>query len=310
MRYLFVILFSISVYSQTIQLTIDTNKLRIGEQFNLKVILNNIDPDSIITHEFDSLFNDLKQVKFFKNEEFNLIEDSIWKEYVFTSFDTGNFVIPNSYIIMNKDTLLTNDLSVSFLSVPLDTTNRFFDIKSPKNIPFKISELFFSIKYLVLIVFILCVIYFLYRYLKPQKTDHKQIIQVHTPIDVYYLNKLKALEQKKYVQNKDFKIYFSELSEIFRGYLESRFDIPALESATYDLKKMLHELEISEDWFTDFFRSSDLVKFAKGQPSEESSLLFIRFVKEFITKHRIKLLNKNSISDHDSNLNYNQEKIK
>tara|TARA_Y100000589_G_scaffold31081_1_gene25986 strand:- start:5 stop:898 length:894 start_codon:yes stop_codon:yes gene_type:complete len=289
MRLLFILLISISSYSQTIQLTVDTNVLRIGEQFKLNIILNNTAPDSIFSHEFDSLFNQLQKVSVLDNKNFKFHEDSVWKEYIFTSFDTGLVNIPTSQIVLkNNDTLLTNEISVNFLSVPLDTANKFFDIKPPKEIPFKISELVSLFKYLLILVLLLIITYFIYYYFKPQKKETKNNISNLIPVDVYFLEKIKILEEKKYLNKNRFKIYYSELSEIFRGYLESRFNIPALESSSYDLKLILNKFKISEQWFADFFRTSDIVKFAKGEPSVESSVFFIKSVKEFIIKHKDK----------------------
>ena len=74
------------------------------------------------------------------------------------------------------------------------------------------------------------------------------------------------------------------MSEIFRGYLELRFNIPALESSTYELKDLLSNLKIKEKWLGHFFRNNDIVKFAKGIPSKKDSLLFLENIKSFIIK--------------------------
>ena len=74
------------------------------------------------------------------------------------------------------------------------------------------------------------------------------------------------------------------MSEIFRGYLELRFQIPALESSTHELKGLLHNLKISENWLNPFFRNNDIVKFAKGIPSDDDSRLFLNNVRDFIKK--------------------------
>ena len=74
------------------------------------------------------------------------------------------------------------------------------------------------------------------------------------------------------------------MSEIFRGYLELRFNIPALESSTYELKLFIQDLSINESWINMFLRNSDIVKFAKGIPLDKDSESFFIKVKSFIMK--------------------------
>ena len=116
----------------------------------------------------------------------------------------------------------------------------------------------------------------------------KEVVGIQTPIDIYFLEKLQNLEQKRYVDDEKYKKYYTDLSEIFRGYLEHRFDVPALESATHDLKILLKDIQIQEKWLIDFLRNCDLVKFAKGEPVKEASVLFLDNIREFIKHHKTK----------------------
>ena len=79
-----------------------------------------------------------------------------------------------------------------------------------------------------------------------------------------------------------------DLEKIFRGYLEMRFDILALESDTSDLKLLLSDINIQEEWFNKFLRNCDIVKFAKGVPSNQESSLFLNAVRDFINKYTVK----------------------
>ena len=75
------------------------------------------------------------------------------------------------------------------------------------------------------------------------------------------------------------------LSEIFRGYLEFRFNISALESTSDDLISELKKIKIMEKWMLNFIQESDLVKFAKYIPNKNEELLFINLVEDFIKKN-------------------------
>jgi len=85
------------------------------------------------------------------------------------------------------------------------------------------------------------------------------------------------------------KEFYIDLSECFRGYVEYRFDVPALESDSQDLKLLLNELNLKESWFNDFFRTCDLIKFAKAAPLKEDSVKFLKIVRKFINVYSDKI---------------------
>ena len=104
---------------------------------------------------------------------------------------------------------------------------------------------------------------------------------INIPLEKKYKRISKAIE---ILIKTHTSLKLSELSEIFRGYLELRFNIPALESSTHELKGLLNNLKIKEKWFTNFFRNNDIVKFAKGIPSKKESVIFLDNIKDFIKK--------------------------
>ena len=76
-------------------------------------------------------------------------------------------------------------------------------------------------------------------------------------------------------QNNKVKEYYSELTEIVRGYIERELKVPALEKTTDEVLDMLKDFKnaetilTSEDTITklrDLLREADLVKFAKSKP--------------------------------------------
>jgi hypothetical protein len=295
MKQLYILFFvSISLFSQNVVLDIDTNLLRIGEQFTVTMNYYSVDSIDISLNQAEDLFDSFEVLKeSVLEKEFN-IDTFFYKNYLLTSFDTGTFVLsPKIITQQNLDTLSVNPISITFLPVKLDSANKFFDIKPPKDIPFKLQELL-DYKYVFLILLLIVLVtYFAYKYLfKYSDTEEKrQVIKI--PIDIYYLNKIKELSSKKYLEEEKFQLYYTRLSEILRGYLEHRFDIPALESSTYDLKLLLKNININEEWLNDFLRVGDLVKFAKGLPSKEASESFLKSVKLFIKANKIKPIEEN-----------------
>ena len=295
MKQLYILFFvSLSLFSQNVVLDIDTNLLRIGEQFTVTMNYYSVDSVDISLNQAEDLFDSFEVLKeSVLEKEFN-IDTFFYKNYLLTSFDTGTFILsPKIITQQNLDTLSVNPISITFLPVKLDSANKFFDIKPPKDIPFKLQELL-DYKYVFLILLLIVLVtYFAYKYLfKSSDTEEKrQVIKI--PIDIYYLNKIKELSSKKYLEEEKFQLYYTRLSEILRGYLEHRFDIPALESSTYDLKLLLKNININEEWLNDFLRVGDLVKFAKGLPSKKASESFLKSLKLFIKANKIKPIEEN-----------------
>ena len=295
MKQLYILFFvSLSLFSQNIVLDVDTNLLRIGEQFNVTMNYFSIDSLDINLNQAEDLFDEFEVLKESGLEKVFDIDTFFYKNYLLTSFDTGIFILsPKIITQQNLDTLSVNPISITFLPVKLDSANKFFDIKPPKDVPFKLKELL-SYKYVFLILLLILLIsYFAYKYVFKTSNieENREVIKI--PIDIYYLNKIKELSSKKYLEEDKFQLYYTRLSEILRGYLEHRFDIPALESSTYDLKLLLKTIHINEEWLNDFLRDGDLVKFAKGLPSKKDSESFLKSVKLFIKENKIKPIEEN-----------------
>ena len=282
----YILLISTSLFSQNILMEVDTNKLRIGERFYLTVKSNEIDSSSVFWNQLDTMLHDFELLNT-PNMEVSLEDDPyFYKKFLLTTFDTGFFSIPSPTFLTNNDSLNTNSITINFLPVKLDSTDKILDIKPVKQIPFLFKELVYYI-FDILFVLLLLLIW-IYSWLKYQnKTLFVMNLEPKIPIDTYYLNKLTELESKDYLKDKDFKSFYTRLSEIYRGYLEKRFNIPALESDTYDLKILLASKNLNESWFNAFFRNCDIVKFAKGTPELDQSKIFLSKIRTYIKKYGV-----------------------
>ena len=288
--YIYILFFFLGfVFSQNAILEIDTNLLRIGEQFNLSLKVYEVDTQFVSIIQNDSLFNDIELIDQAEWQSVFEKDTYLLKNFTFTSFDTGSFIInPLSLLNASNDTIFTNSLVVDFIAMPVDTTNQFFDIKPPKEIPFLMMELLKYVPYLFLFIICVLILFGIWKYLqKKNNSKFKETVLPSVPLDVYFLDKLDKLLQKKYIESEKYKDFYTELSEIFRGYLEKRFNILALESSTYELKEILYQKDLYQDWLNGFFRNNDIVKFARGVPSSNESLHFFKNIKAFIVEYSV-----------------------
>ena len=80
------------------------------------------------------------------------------------------------------------------------------------------------------------------------------------------------LKDHGYLEEKNYKAFYSELSDILRRYLERRFGLEALESTTTELLDKLQSRSLEKevrDEIREVLSEVDLVKFAKFAPSYE-----------------------------------------
>lgn len=92
--------------------------------------------------------------------------------------------------------------------------------------------------------------------------------------EVVARERLAALRASNHWVEGRFKTYYSELSDILRRYLESRFQVTALDLTTPELMRALKKsrLKLTEkNLIREILDQSDMVKFAKFQPQEKDA---------------------------------------
>lgn len=224
-------------------------------------------------------------------------------------WEPGEYRISGIPFLVSGDTVYANQVILKVLYfqpdsaflAKIDTSQvmRIVDIKEPIQTPWTFQEFWelYSPYILGALIFLLigaAVTYFIIRKMKnkpifiPQKPQE--------PAHVTALRELENLNQKKLWQNGFTKEYYTELTDIFRNYIEGRYKIPAPEFTTNQLIAAIkHTKSINEDLTTklrETFQTADLVKFAKMQtlPNENelymnNTMLFIESTKE---KEKIK----------------------
>jgi hypothetical protein len=101
-------------------------------------------------------------------------------------------------------------------------------------------------------------------------------------------DELIALKEKQLWQSQQFKLYYTELTEILRRYIYNRYTIEAMEQTTDDIisefrqNKQLREKKNEIKLLSDVLRLADLVKFAKYQPLPDECSRSLSQVETFI----------------------------
>ncbi len=251
-----------------VSIQIDTTNIRIGEQINLKILV-----DDTRSVEFPKLrLDSLGMLEVIESKNPVALKNKIEKTYVLSSFDSGKYTIPRQSVLVNKKEYLTNDLIINVATVKVDTTKKEgFPIKSIIREPKVFDDYKPLMWWLVPIVLIIAIgLFFIFR-----KKKEKIVKVVYIPPIQEALQRLKELDQKELIKQNKIKIYYSELTDIVRTYIEKEMNVPALESTTNELIETIYDFNASSNLgisketikeLKDILESADLVKFAKLKP--------------------------------------------
>ena len=247
---------------------IDTTNIRIGEQFNLKISID--ETQNVIIPKLL-----LKGLEIIDSTETDTVKNSLVRKYILTGFDSGAFYIPQQQIFIKNQAFFTDSLLVNVATIPIDTSKvKKFPIKSIKSEPYTFDD--FKIYIYLLLAALAIIGFWIYWFVirKQKETEEKATYKVLPPYEeaIYKLNEL---DEKLLWQNNKIKEYYSELTEIVRGYIERELQVPALENTTDEILEILKEfkkaetIQLSKDTFKklqELLREADLVKFAKSKP--------------------------------------------
>ena len=248
---------------------IDTTNIRIGEQFQYKISVD--ETENVIIPKLENL----KGLEIIDTLKIDTIENKLVQKYILTGFDSGAFYIPRQQIFIRNQAYLTDSLLVNVTTVPIDTTKvKKFPIKGIKGEPYQFDDFKQYIWWGVIAILVIVLLLYFFVFKKKKEQQEKVVVPLLAPYEEA-IQKLTELDKKLLWQNNQVKQYYSELTDIIRGYIERELHVPALESTTDELIDVLKDfndtksIETSReiiDKLKGLLQESDLVKFAKSKP--------------------------------------------
>ena len=247
---------------------IETSQIRIGEQFSLKISVNEI--NNVILPKLV-----LKGLEVIDSVKVDTLNNMLIQKYILTGFDSGAYYIPQQQIFIRNQAYLTDSLLVNVATVAIDTTKvKKYPIKTIKAEPYTFDD--FKIYIYLLLAALAIIGFWIYWFvIRKRKTEEdKPTYKVLPPYDEAIF-KLNELDEKLLWQNNKVKEYYSELTEIVRGYIERELKVPALEKTTDEIVEMLKDFNEAQTINTsketikklkELLQEADLVKFAKSKP--------------------------------------------
>jgi len=272
--------------------SVDSTAFRIGDVIHIRVVMR---------HPAGSTFRPLLADTvngFWVLERQPMVQpnDSVTTTgFAVSSYTPGRAVFPSIEFASaipgdTTRTILTNPLVFTISTVAVDTTKDIRDVKPPLSIPLTLAEILLIAGIILAVV---AVGYFGYRYWKQRKARKmagEEGAEPARPAHVIAFEQLALLKEKKLWQQGLIKQYYSEVTEIFRRYLENRYQLQAMEETSDEILSGLRKLRFPDGMVSDadtILRRADLVKFAKYQPAMPEHEEIFTVVHDFVDKTKI-----------------------
>lgn len=262
-------------HSQTVVLSSDTDSVSVGDviSLNLKIQLNQT-ADELLFPDSSSFPPDLTYLDL---QRFQLTDFADSLRYRVQYFANQDVYIPGFPIgvVSGSDTttLYSNSLTIPFRSVlPADDAA----LKPIKPIlPF---DGFPWAILLIVLVLIAAAVWAYFTLNKKEEPVQVQKVVQHIPFQSPVLQLEQTLASLKddynISQTKDFKYFYSTVSDSIRRYYEDLYDIPALESTSREVLRYLDAFGVDHEMIQStrkVLNRADMVKFAKYTPTLDSA---------------------------------------
>ena len=276
-----ILLFISLVTSAQVTSSVDSTKIKIGEQITFKIQVDT-DTTNLVVFPEGQTFLPLEMIESYPIDTTkNNATYSLIKKYGLTQFDSGSYSIPRQKIIIGDKTFYTDSLKVEVNTIQVDTTIQgLYDIKPFIQVEKSSNDWWKTFLLILGILLIIAAILYWFIWRKKPLTEAEEIALL-PPYDRAKLA-LKKLDQSTYLQNSEIKEYYSELTFIIRKYLDEKVYDRALESTTDELIQRLNllkdgnQIDISKEDINNLeaiLKRADLVKFAKSSPDIELAKL-------------------------------------
>lgn len=289
--------------AQTVRLSSDSDSVSVGDiiQLNIKVQLNQ-EVDEIIYPDSSAFPQELTWLGV---QQFKLTDFSDSLSYRVQYFANQDVFIPSFPIglVTQNDTsiLYSNSLTLPFRSV-LPSSDA--ELK-----PIKPILTFTSFPWGLLLIGLIIIAALVWAYYTFAKKEVVQeVVEITQPIPflnpLFNLeNQLKALKSDYNIaETRDYKYFYSTVSDSIREYYEELYQIPALESTTREVLRYLDAFGVDHEMIQStrsVLNKSDMVKFAKYEPTLDNAWICYADAIDFV--ERAKLIDASRIARKKAN---------
>ena len=268
----------------------DSSAIWQGEQIAIKLeLVQDKDAQVELLIPQNNLTDEIEIIKVTDGDTTDIKNNRIQidREIIITSFDSGFYSIPPIKSVLNNDTFATESLSLKVVPFQVDEEN--LDLKDIKGVWSPRFVLFDYIPsyvwvILLILIFVGTGIYLYNKYFrnraKQEAIEEEKIIPHEKALEELY-----KLKEEKLWQSGQEKLYYTQLIDILREYIDSRFSINAMEMTTTEILASLRankETKLVENNLKIILEVADFVKFAKMRPLPEDNEASMRNALKFV----------------------------
>lgn len=279
--------FTLTGYSQAISVSasLDSSIMKIGEQ--RKIALEVTQPHSAIVYfptisGNDTLAQGIEIVRVSPQDTIKTNNKlTIKQEYIITSFDTGRYELPPFVFKSKTQTYESGTLFLDVITYDEDLTNaQLTGMAYNYDPPFNWMRFFLYLSIVLIIIGLAALIYYIYKVVQEMKNNQVEeeiIVDNRLPHEIA-LEELEKIKADKLWQKGEVKVYYTILTDTLREYFSKRFNMPAMEMTSSEiLRSLKYEQEAHDvlEKIRQIFDISDMVKFAKMEPSQEDNEISI-----------------------------------
>lgn len=288
-----------SISGITIETSVDKAQVYIGDLVNYKISVIYDSTTELLPPPLGANLGAF-DVKDYETDITTAMPDGRKKtesKFVLSTFTTGDYVIPPVPMTFqmsdgSRKVVLSETVPIKVQSLLLNTDDS-ADIRPLKaQFEFERDYTWYYIWGAVAFLFALGIIYFFWWRRKHQKIE--QQIDLRPAWEIAF-EKLAMLEQQKLIEEKRFKEYYIELTEIARSYLGRMYAANIVDMTTDELFEKYDTIGLSgesHDSLEEFFDNADLIKFAKFIPETERCDTDFKYVHNLIEQVRVEFQKK------------------
>lgn len=282
----------------SVSAALDSMQIRIGEPAHIKldvstdagkhVQLPMYAPGDTIVKGLEVLEVAKPDTQWINNKKRMLIQ----QQYTVTAFDSALIYVPSINVMQDSTTYKSGALTLKVLTVPVDTLHKdkYFPAKGAISVSYYFSDFLPSIGAFILVVILALLFVWLMRLFVNNQSITKRVkVEPKKPayeVALYELEHVEIPKDEDIVSN---KIYYTEITDAVRTYIEERYEFPAMGmTSTEILDELLKRFSADEvNEMRALFSTSDLVKFAKYSPDNIDKKHHLESARSFVDKTKV-----------------------
>ena len=264
--------------------SISTSEMKIGEQCKIQLEITQPQSANVLFPIFanDTLIPGIEILNISKLDTTSVGGDiKVSQEITITSFDSGKYVIPEFVFESKVKKYETEKLFLTVTTIEADFVHaQITDIQDNYKPGFNWKRFFLYLSILCILGGLGYIVYLVYQYFKrinELESENVVVEETRLPHEIA-LEELNVIKEEKVWKIGKTKQYYTSITDTLREYFVKRFKISAMEMTSSEIIESLQRNNDAApviDNMKQIFSTSDMVKFAKQEPTLEENELSI-----------------------------------